>query len=614
MGSEESRTYEHSCAKAWLRYFGNKIYIKGQEYMHCSDEVYEKFKPYSLKTYLTVGDDIVEDEDISTIQYITYGDLMERFGYAIYSYRAKKKWYHGQQKVYTIEKLNKTNEENLFNYNSFTARHNKQGMFKIEWNPSEKWIRGIGKGFTNNDSKKPTQNHTQKIYYDEKKESPNKILSKRDSYADVTEDLFSEWLSKPLTHSQKVRIKELPVMITDDGKLLCIPQDENLVPKILIVGKSGKGKSFAMNSLLGRVVYCFKDRVGLLNDSLDQFYDLMLENDSTEMSYTLERIGNKPKNLPVINLYMSGPNITIKYAKELISYRLVVSMKEFLTAYGFWTKNIPTWSLDKPQSYLTKDVINHIHKSRTIKDLKEKLYECIDMEDKKSKSSMIYKWLGKFENIFRDEFTDNLFMHEPTTSPYWTLVRRDGKKIVSHPFLVCMEAGLVPVVNNFMVKTKPVAKKQMVSLIYKITEHQMNQGKDKRQMWVFVDELRDFLGRKGDELYEALDYLFTQGRFLRLGFCGNVQEYSKLSKGMKSNSTHLIIFEMQTDDERKAIGKDYSLTKSQLQEMGVLKKFQCLFTTKEKIVIYDIEGRRQVKEGGLYRGKILPPLSTHKAR
>jgi len=82
---------------------------------------------------------------------------------------------------------------------------------------------------------------------------------------------------------------------------------------------------------------------------------------------------------------------------------------------------------------------------------------------------------------------------------------------------------------------------------------------------------------------------------------------------MKANSTHLVIFELQTNEERKAIAKDYNLDKAKVDEMADLKTFQCLFTTKEKVVLYDKDGSRKVEDGGLWKGKILPPLTCHKS-
>jgi len=66
------------------------------------------------------------------------------------------------------------------------------------------------------------------------------------SYSDVSEDLINTWLGKE-KKKEPIKIKELPVMITEDGWLLCMPKAK-VLPMILIVGKRGKGKSITLNS------------------------------------------------------------------------------------------------------------------------------------------------------------------------------------------------------------------------------------------------------------------------------------------------------------------------------------------------------------------------------
>ena len=105
--------------------------------------------------------------------------------------------------------------------------------------------------------------------------------------------------------------------------------------------------------------------------------------------------------------------------------------------------------------------------------------------------------------------------------------------------------------------------------------------------------------------------MFTQGRFQDIGFVGNVQEYSKLTNSMRNNSTHLIIFEMRTDDERKAIAKDYPVMKEKINDMQALTKHRCYFLTQKKVIVYEPDGREKIVEGGMWRGKVLPPLNVH---
>lgn len=375
--------------------------------------------------------------------------------------------------------------------------------------------------------------------------------------------------------------------------------------------------SFILNSMLGRIFYTFQDRVALLNDSLDQFYDLSLP--MMGFDDKLAMLGNTPKHLPVINLYMSGPHVKIKYPEENVSYRLVLSFKDFLFRWSFWTHGVDKWKIGPPEKYFTKTLVEAMQSCSDIDSSRQTIFKIItDQMDGKlddGKKAMIMKWVSTLDSVYRDEFTDNLYKSDKSVAAEWELITRDGEKLKGHPLIIAAEAGTVPIVNNFMVKTKPIAKKHMADLLNKIVMWQMLRGDKKKNWWVFIDELKDFLGRQlsSDELYQALDYIFTQGRYNKIGFVGNVQEYSKLTPSMRANATHLIIFELQTKDERNAVAGDFGLDKDQIEKISKLDKFQSLMVAKDKVVLYDKYGTREVKDGGIWRGYSVPPISIHKA-
>lgn len=607
-----------SFTKAWLNRLGNTIYINGQDPF----SKYVKDIPITpLRTCINLGEHFINEDELAELTMISHKDLKQKFGITLYRMLATKgkTWYKGQREIVYLGRAGPGIPNEL---PETTVR--TRGI-KIEWDKLNQRVRAIGFGCGTPRGRYRDGDVTPWAYYAREKKKPHNVnaISKRDNLASLTDDLINKWRGNPKQRSIIKNIKELPVMITEEGYLLCIPKTR-ILPRMLIVGKSGKGKSWALNSILGRIIYIFQDRAGLMNDSLNQFYDLMCPMTQTGFLHQLAKIGNEGKPLPVVLLYMSCPGVKIRYADENAGFRLVVDFADFLYRWDYYAHGTKKWDIGSPQKYINKEIVSALRTKRNVAEIKKYLFahltatRGIEKKDGTKElndgdKKMLMKWSASLESVMHDQFMSNLFINEPNTAPTWELLT-DDDKIKAHPFITCYEAGLLPVVNNSLAKNYPIAKKHLSDLMHKVVDWQISREENKRRrVWIAVDELKDFLDRKGDDIYKALEYVFTQGRVNKVGFIGNIQEYTSISNKMRNNSTHLIIFELQTDVERKAIAKDYNLEKEKVDEIADLKTFQCLFTTKDKIILYDKDGRRSERKGGIWRGKVLPPISVHKS-
>lgn len=610
---------QHSFAKPWLHRLGHEITINGKNFflnditeLHAQYD--QQIKP--LKTEIILGNEFMDEEELKEQIPISYTDLMKKFGWAVLVVdRPADKglaWHKGQRSLLYLAKMKKGSTP--LSREAF----NKKGLV-VMWDRVNRAFQGIGEDFGTKEGKYGLGNVTPWVQYEKdetKKTLHGKVIVKPD-YDNIADDWISEWEGVRKEKKKVLQIKEIPVMITVEGSLLCLPYDKDYAWKIVGVGETGGGKSFLLNSYLGREFLINGSKCGILNDSLNQFYDLMLPMDQNPHILTLSRIGNEPRCLPVINLYMSCPNLKMRYEDEDISYRLVVSFKDFLRRYSFFKYGVARWDLKGSERYLTQEVIDQLHRCKTVKEVEEKLYEVLPHGKKEDDGfkKMITKIIATIENIFRDQFTSNLFLNDPRVAPYWHLKRKDGLEFTNHPFIVAAYGGLFPIINNSKAKTREIAKKQLADLIRRIVDFQMELDEKKKRIYIGIDELKDLLGEKGDDLYEALDYLFTQGRFPDIGFVGSLQEYTRMSNSMQNNTSHLVVFDLRKDSERKAIAKDYRLDVTRLEEMAELGQHECLLITKKRIVIYDKEGRRKEKkegESGLWKGKIVPPISVHR--
>lgn len=610
--------YKHAFAKAWLHRQGHQILINDNDFFSKDiDKIKKKFSIKPLTSYIRLGELLIDEEDLDKIQTIPFYEMRRRFSYTIYKLpltKTRKAWRPYQKDVLILARRSPDIPGEI-PLGTFKRRH-----LKIQYNPFKKTIRGVGEGFGTERGVYSNGDITPWIVVSKRKriQMVNRLVVHQSPH-DITKALLRQYEGKSVERVLKQKIKELPVFLTTDGDLLCFPKSRNL-PKILFVGKTRGGKTYAMASIMGRIFYVFEDRICLLNDSLNQFYDLSLPNDKTALNRISERIGNKPRHLPTVNLYMSCPNLRILYEDEDVSYRLVLSLKEFIKRWDWFAHGVKKWDIGSPFKYIDDKIMNIICSCSNKKELQKKLYGYFqekypDEKEFKQKKSMIEKWCAALDKVFIDEFTNNHFKDDERISPVWKVITKDGKELVTHPVIACLEATLIPVVNNYLAKEYPIAKKQMADLIRKIVRHQML-SEVKKRIWVCIDELKDFLdkkGSRGDDLLDALDYLFTQGAFNNLGFAATIQEYSKITNSMRNNASHLFVFEMASSDERKLIAADYDLDKDKLAEIKDLPKHHCLFTTKEKVVIYNKEGSRKVVEGGMWVGKVLPTITVHKS-
>lgn len=609
------QAFIHSFAKVWLDKLGNEIYINDTNFFEQDlDKLRDKFVIAPLRTGLYIGDSLINEEELEDIKYLPFEDMKKKLGLTIYKLPVEKKGWRKLQKDILIIGKKRPGVPNEIPNSTFTRR-----ALKIEWNRAECWVRGVGENFGTDKGQYAGGDITPEIYYAEGKKDSHNInpVFKMDSFYDVTKDWYKVRRGEEVDSSERINIKELPVLISEDGLLLCMPKTK-VLPKIIAVGKTRGGKSFALNSIMGRAFYMFQDRVGLVNDSLNQFYDLSLAQNQVAFIKEIGRVDNEPRHLPTINLYMSCPSLKMNYKDEHVSYRLVISFKTFLKSWDYFAQGVDKWKIGAPFKYVSKEIINEMSQMKTTAEIRNYLFAKFSemqgdgKELEKGKREMLMKWVASIDKVLADKFTDNLFQDEETTAAQWKLVRENGNEVVGHPFIIALEAGLVPVINNYLAKTKPIAIKQMADLLNKVVEHQMHVDKKKR-IWMFIDELKDFLKhRKGNVLYTALDEIFTQGAFNNIGFAGSIQEYSKLTNSMRNNLSHIIIFDMPSKEERRKVADDLELDKDRMEELYNLGKHQCLFATKESVVIYNREGQRKVVEGGIWKGKVIPPITHHK--
>lgn len=599
--------WSHSYGKQVLSFYNYKLYAGSTQVMH-DIEPTTKYKHKQLRTTLVVGNNIAEEPTDRAYKKIGLYRLNHECKLAVVSKPiGNLAWRKGQRVYYYITHRRPGMTELSVN----TFRNHL-----IEHDAFNKRVRGVGECFADKGGKTGREK-TAWVYYDQPR-GKNPIHIYHGGEKELINEIKNQWAGKEEETETVLTIPEIPVLITDDNYLLCIPKTK-APQKILLVGETRYGKSFFLNAMLGRIRYIWHDAVIMLNDLLGQFSEMGVPNKNNSQIRVLRRFGHEPMPLPVIHYYMSAPGIEYHHPNEGVDFRLVVPFYDFLRRYDFYTAGVKDWQFQGTDRYIReKESREELARCRNKDDLKAILYAKFGGEEAlkrdKGMRSMIKKMTDTFSNIFDYEFTDNLFQNEDTTSAEWRLVT-PTKEYTGHPLLVSAYAGLLPIVHTDKASRSPVFRNWVADIINKVYDWQRSLGKEgRKRLWVGLDEMQTVyeIGKSKDHAAEALENMFRQGGWLDVGFIVNTQNYDKVHEDIKDNASHLFCVNVKNPRERTQIQKRYNLDKEQTDLLASLKRFEIVAISNHPWVVYDSYGRRRVIEDRNYfKGTAIPPINTH---
>jgi len=619
---------EHAVCKVWLKKIGNKILINGKDFFSEGVEELEgKFNLKPIIPYISVGEDLFEesqDPEEQEVTELSYEELKCKYDHSVYRVPAYKNhkwvgWHRNQKVIYVVA------ERNLYLPDELNPTTFRTNNLKILFNRKRKWVQGIGVNFGTPWGRYGPGDITPK-YAVEEKVREYKNLNTAKIVTDPEQVMRNHFESsmgiKKEEVIKKIKINGIPMIFTDDKRILAMPKYEEFVPILFMVGARGGGKTLFMNYFLSMVHRYWNDRVGIMCDPAHTFFDWMLPMTHEPFNKEMARIGITPRHQAVITLYTSCPHVNIKYRDENVGYRLVIDFKDFIKKFNYYISNeYMDLSLGKSQ----KRLIEHIDELKFAKDIDEfnlaleKMFPNLHNEKKGDAERNMYGALSSaFRTVFESNVTSNLFQNEPSTASEWTLVTKDGKKITGNPFFIAAYAGLMPVIDNSMAMStnKEITKRYLTELLDDVITWQTLRREDGtlERFIIGFDELGDWLVEKGDDIYKAIDRFCRECRNPRLGLLGNTQQYSHLSDSMRQNTMHIMIFACHSDKERNLIKKDFHLTKEQAESLGKLKPFECFVAVKPgcKMLVYDYDGKvNEYNDGGLWKGTIMKPFAQH---
>jgi len=596
-------------ALQWLNFLGTKIYNKGDLILNY-DGRNPSFKLIQINTHIKSGAELGDENDEIKPTIMSYTEF-ERMPYIIAIDR-KQTWKPRQRKAYLIQR--KT--ENSIGVSHAAIR--KAGI-KIQHDAPRKRFRITGDNVLPSPGLRNDSNVGPWIVYSDDIPKNVKRKKRKISPSELDGILLGKRFAQNGDMSEPISLvkkKDVPFMMSDEKYVVCLPY-EIVPPRILVTGAPRKGKSLFGNGVTGRMFYIWGDRIGWIIDPQNQFNNISLRQDHGEFIKRIAYIGEIPRPIPAVQFYLANKNRDPE-KNENISLKLTLNFHEFLNKYSFYSHGIPHWRLDKAERYL-RSTVKYIKDSENITQLKDGLFEAFPQANDEKKvegiRSMIFKWRNTFETIFHEKFTSNLYKDDDLVTDELEVKFKDGSMIKGHPFIMAMEAGLIPVINTYQAPRTKWVRNYMADVMQKILQHQkeMKEQGRRNRFIIVADEMQEIYeeGRAKDNCSMESERLFKQGGFQGIGYVGNTQSLDKLNSEMLKHSTHIACFYTQSPKERDMIKKMFDLPKEDVDQLLELKEQEFMIFSKEKFAIYDRWGRRKEDDRTWFKGTVIPPFNYH---
>ncbi len=596
-------------ALQWLDFLGNKIYNNGQQIFKYHGE--PRYDISRIQSRIRIGDTFGGDEEgEKKFTVISFSEL-EELGLTIIAkddlfWKPRQKCYFKlARKAVDLAGITKT----IFTRAGITIQHdapNKRTRIMGEFVLAAKEStvqNGVG------DWMSYEIDTPMKMEFEE-----TDALTRSQYRAIIERTITGKEESENSIKYMMMRNDEIPIMISDEKYVVCIPK-QSACQRIIVVGEPRTGKSVFTDAWASRVGPngIWQNRVGWLIDPMNQFYDLSLLQDYPPFNKINSYVNNPPRPVPAVQQYLAC-NSPIEVNHPNISLTVTQSFLEYLKKYKFYTYGIKDYDVGDSIRYLP-DYVDVLKDATSGDEVFELMREAISNFDKdKGMQAMAYKWKNTFETIFQEKFTSNLYKDNPTATDELEVVFKDGSRLKGHPFIMCYEAGLVPVLNIAAAKLKRWTRNYLADLMQKIVAHQIAMGQKQHRVWIIADELNEIYerGKKKDNASSSFEQLERQGGFNNIGFVGNTQSLKKLNPEMYDAATHICCTYMKDSKSRKMIADTYD-THDILHKIEELKEREMIAFSKQPWITYDRWGRRrEEKNRKWFKGTILPPMNHHK--
>lgn len=428
-------------------------------------------------------------------------------------------------------------------------------------------------------------------------------------------DLFGEGMLSREDRFSRVQIKHIPIMITDNDRLLCLPNSSEMT-HIGFTAMTGKGKGIGGNTLLGFEYWMQKRSCLILNDFQQETFENSLPNMNQTFNNNLKIINTKPIGYPIVYVFPANRDLRIgptekKFPHIKMSLPTRVIIKEIEKFYN----------LDKSAKYVT-GYIDRFIDCQSVEEIEEILDEILleNFPEKKGNSfeEMKFKIKTVFKNIFDEGISDSA---SPEAPAFLTISKKGLKNYTNFTVQALMVAGFIPSIQTSEIRTKSWFSAYMSFVIQSIYEDKYRDPILKnKQIAMYVPEI-DKMWKEGHNrelVKKALSLIGTNGRRAGIGLRWDAQDYDAVPDSIRANTKHLFVLRKANAEEVAGIKKDFNVTKEvqdwilSLETEPDKGKFECVALTADKFVLYNLRDGTARIATGPQRGRLLTPLAHHK--
>src|SRR3990167_7449500 len=547
-----------------------------------------------------------------------YEDII-RFGYMISKRRAVEKLFSGQKVEYFIIKRNSS----IYDMGVIPPNH------IVEFNVEENWIRLVG-----------NNSHGRKIFMSQKRGRYHKEFTLENAH-----DFYSDYMSEisPFTiqeQEKRINIPEIPILISDDGKLVCYPMQKDM-PLIGVFGRKGVGKTLSLHMFADILKNKLHKRVIIDNDGVSfqtKSWSLPwnLEDKKTpDFVDRLKLIGHETSPLPCVYLFQNTEDLNHVDLEDESAFRtslpfkdiMLKSKEEFfegvedLGKSGKWFDTL----MKNDNGEVRPDGLLYIKNIEEINNLVDEQvleeHERGSGEQQLLERVQVYKIQnegvrGKLKSLLRESYNTQMFDVSTAIPSKWLVRMPSGDTEAMDPWRALLYCDLVPVLVTSHIRGKKYFAPYFRFIqddLFKMQSEDPFVKKNQLELWHIIDEIQSLFSNP--ILRTTLTKAIKESRPNRTGYVYATQYFGDIPDDIQLLTDYVITF-AQNKAEGAKILENFEAMKHQIKAVNKLKKYEAIVAGKSgnPLVVYDTEGRREVVDDGTpFKGTVFPPVSQHSA-